>query len=643
MPFDKLSKIILGIALFIFLSVPAVHSAPTQADFELVSSGDAFVDYEKFGRFTHEGEENFACEVTDPAGLEAALGDGVYPSRSIEKDPEYQKFVEAHPKINVWEYAYAPVVRDSFYAWCQFHDFDGKTGEGAKLFFIGETLREAGLLNQALKSYYALIVNFPKTVVWSGDGGFYWYPAPEAVSRIRKICATTPELGLSYEGGFVDIDYSLEGKPELDRVKVWPGRFVKAAPLAPDRAAFKITESRGRGKVRVVQYNNRDWELLVEGKPFVVKGVTYSLSTVGESAHARNLKPWMTVDRDHNSKNDGMSDSWVDKNHNNLQDPDEPTIGDAELLKQMGANTLRIYHQVAGDGRYDPGEYDKPLMRSLNREQGIYFIMGDFLGAYTVGSGADWKLGTDYTDPAQRERMKQSVRDMVLDHRSEPYVLMWLLGNENQHPHSKTNAHDHPEIYAKFLNEVARMIHELDPDHPVAVCNLNSHGLKDLGKFAPQIDIYGANVYSGAYSMGSIWQLVKRYFDRPILFTEMGADAYMTGKGPDEEGQSDYFLQNWEDICLNLAGRRGEGNGIGGVVFEWMDEWWKGTQKNSWGNPDTHETDCDNPNAPYDDGCSNEEWFGIFGQGDGVSSPFLREPRKIYDTMKQVWTKKEDS
>ncbi len=282
-------------------------------------------------------------------------------------------------------------------------------------------------------------------------------------------------------------------------------------------------------------------------------------------------------------------------------------------------------------------------MRSLNREQGIYFIMGDFFGAYTIGSGADWKLGTDYTDPAQREQMKRNVREMVLDHKDEPYVLLWLLGNENQHPHSKTNAHDHPEVYARFLNEVAEMIHALDPDHPVAVCNLNHHGLKELAKFAPAIDIYGANVYSGAYSMGSLWQSVKRFYDRPILFTEMGSDAYATDEGLDEESQADYFEQNWEDILLNAAGHRGEGNGIGGVLFEWLDEWWKGTKADSWGNPQTHETDCDDPNAPYNDGCANEEWFGIFGQGDGSASPFLREPRKIFDSIKAEWLKTESA
>ena len=496
---------------------------------------------------------------------------------------------------------------------------------------------------EALQVYHQMIEQYPRTMVWSTDNSFYWYAAPEAISRIHKICATYPGLGLSYTDGFVDVERSVEKKPEFDRVRVWPGRFIETAPLVLDRALFKVTEERGKGRVRAVKYNDCCWELLVDGKPFTVKGVTYMIATVGESAHAKNLRGWMFLDDDNNSKNDSMFDSWIDKNGNNRRDSNEPAVGDAELLKRMGANTLRIYHHVDKEGWYDPGEYDKELMRKLNRDYGIFFILGDFLGAYTVGSGADWKLGTDYTDADQRERMKRSVRDMVQDHKDEPYVLMWLLGNENQHPHSKTNAHEHPEDYARFLNEVAEMIHAMDPDHPVAVCNLNTQGLKELGRYAPAVDIYGANVYSGAYSMGSLWQLVWHHFDRPVLFTEMGADAYATDDGPDEDAQADYFRQNWEDIELNKAGNRGEGNAIGGVVFEWMDEWWKGTQRDGWGNPKVHDADCDNPNAPYDDGCANEEWFGIFGQGDGSESPFLRQPRKIYDTIQQEWTKENGS
>ena len=53
------------------------------------------------------------------------------------------------------------------------------------------------------------------------------------------------------------------------------------------------------------------------------------------------------------------------------------------------------------------------------------------LGGYAVDSGANWKVGTDYTNPDQRAKMLSSVESMVNDNKDEPYVLFWVLGNEN--------------------------------------------------------------------------------------------------------------------------------------------------------------------------------------------------------------------
>jgi beta-glucuronidase len=498
--------------------------------------------------------------------------------------------------------------------------------KGAAFFYRAEKLRERKKFQAALKYYYKVITDFPKAKASSKGGDFKWAVAPEAISRIRKICALNPRWGIQLEGAFVD------------KEKVSPGKFVKTDFSKRMQGPFQVVRQRGKGKVKLVKYSGDFWRLLVDNKPFIVKGVHYTSTKVGESAHALNLRPWMTLDDNANSKNDGMFDSWVDVNKNNRQDPGEPPIGDAWLLKNMGANAIRVYHGVDHAGNYDPSDYDKPLMRILHRDYGIYFIMGDFLGAYTIGSQAHWDLGTDYTNLEQRERMKNVVRAMVMDHKDEPYVLMWLLGNENQHPHTRTNANENPESYARFVNEVAAMIHEIDPEHPVAIGNLYTSGLEELAKYAPEVDVYGANVYSGAYSMGSIWQSVKHHYDRPILFTEMGCDAYSNKKGVDEKGQAKYLFENWKDIELNLAGAPGEGNGIGGVVFEWMDEWWKTSKGNSWGDPDKHNTEGDFQ-GPFPDGWMHEEWLGIFGQGHGKHSPFLRQPRLVYATLKKLWKK----
>ncbi len=631
----KKSFTLILIPLSGLLFLLAAAFALPKEEFKLTFPGkETVINYEKYGQFLNAGTDKYIYKIADRKGLSRAAGEGVYPNASYFYDPEYLKFKIVHPgRLNAWDYIDSGSNKNDFFAWAQSMDI----GEGAKLFYSGEALRKAGLINQALKAYYGVLVHFPKTAVWAKDRSFYWYVAPEAISRIRKVCATYPELGMQLEGAFVDIERSPDNRPTSDKVAVWPGKFVKVDWAKENADPLKVTKKRGSGRVKLVKYNDKYWKLFVDGKPFVVKGVTYTSTTVGESAHALNLRPWMTLDDNHNGKHDGMFDSWIDKNGNNKQDPDEPVIGDAQLLKDMGANAIRVYHGVDFTGNYNPTEYDKDLMRTLNKDYGIYFVVGDFLGAYTIGSQADWDLGTDYTSKRQKERMMAVVRDMVMDHKDEPYVLMWLLGNENQHPYTHTNANKNPEAYARFVNEVAKMIHEIDPNHPVMVGNLYTSGLKELATYAPEVDIYGANVYSGAYSMGSIWQLVKHYYDRPILFTEMGCPAYSDDKGGvDDKAQAEYIVSNWKDIEINLAGNRGEGNAVGALVFEWMDEWWKTSKGNSWGNPNNHDTKGDFQ-GPFPDGWMHEEWLGIYGQGDGSHSPFMREPRKAYEAIKKAW------
>jgi len=81
----------------------------------------------------------------------------------------------------------------------------------------------------------------------------------------------------------------------------------------------------------------------------------------------------------------------------------------------------------------------------------------------------------------------------------------------------------------------------------------------------------------------------------------------------------------------NAAGtRQGVGNALGGVVFEWLDEWWKNYE------PTVHDKTA-GAQGPFPDGYMYEEWFGIIGQGDGKHSPFIRQLREGYYVYKKLW------
>ena len=385
--------------------------------------------------------------------------------------------------------------------------------------------------------------------------------------------------------------------------------------------------------VRVVKHGSGQWELLVDGKPYFVKGVVYNFWTVGDDHTKGTLRDWSILDTNQNGRVDVAHDSWVDKNGNNVQDADEPAVGDWQLLKEMGANTIRVYQMPSADPRVDPLYVDpgarltyahppnKEIFRDLYERYGIMVIVGHFFGEWTIGSGATWEKGTDFTDPQQRKNLLTGIRVMVEEHKDEPYTLMWLIGNENFNPWDKDNAETQVEAFLTLVNEAAELIHKLDPHHPVALCNWSDKNIEQMQKYCPAVDIFGTNAYSRRFE--PIWQKARRDFDRPVLLTEFGYPAILDGK---ENGmvQARYHEDAWTDIVANQYGGTGVGNSIGGTVFVWCDIWAFA------GSPWQHD-------AGETMRVLGEEWFGVTSQGDGSKSPFMRQLREAYFLYQRMW------
>jgi beta-glucuronidase len=385
--------------------------------------------------------------------------------------------------------------------------------------------------------------------------------------------------------------------------------------------APKEVKKYGKGKVCLVKYSNNSWQLLVDGRPFFIRGIEYSPDKVG--VRPKKSNEWMQGDMSGNGRSYGPYDSFIDENKNNVRDNGEKIVGDFKLLNEMGCNIIRIYH---------PDNINKDLLMDLYQNYGIYVIMGNFLGAYTVGSGAKWCNGTDYSNLDEKAKMLSSVKKMVQEFKDEPYVLMWMLGNENDtggscgnSTYNNTNASDNPKAYASFVGEVCRTIKSMDKDHPVAVCNGSYKILPYYKKYAPEIDIIGMNAYEGPYGFGVLWNRVRSYFDRPVLISEYGCDSYNLNKhAEDEDFQAFYHKNAWKDIEKNAYGGSGAGNSLGGVIYCWLDKWWL------CGEPDVHDTDIGAWDGQTIDGKFKDEWMGVCSQGNGDNSPFVRQPKKVY-------------
>jgi len=582
------------------------------------------VNYLKYGEFQNVGTKDYKYLVKDQEGLSFATGEGIYPNTSsVRWDPEYKVALkDKRLECSHWDIMQSPDLEAAFLKWVT-----APEPQGVKLFYEGLVLEKAGLVEHAIKCYYAIVVHFPGSYGWT-YWHTPWYLGQAAISKINFLLRKNPQLGLKLADADIKIINGFDNDVSNDVAITNPGKFVKVTILEklrpkPNVELLSIKRRLGKGKVHLLQYETGDWQLMVDGKPFIVKGITYAPTKVGQSPDEKTQTDWMEDDFNQNGKIDGPYDTFVDKNKNNIQDKDEPSVGDFKLMKDMGVNTLRVYNQ--------PFKVDKELMRELYENYGIRVILGDFLGKYALGSGASWTPGTDYNNEEQKKNMMKSVLDMVNEYKDEPFVLMWLLGNENVYGYA-CNADKDPDAFYKFANEVSLAIKQIDTDHPVAVGGGDILFLDRFAKNSPDIDVYGTNAYRGDYGFGYIWKQAKEIADKPVLITEYGCPAFYEGKSLDEaeELQAQYHSEAWDDIERNAAFGNGAGNAIGGVAFEWLDEWWKAYEpfvhdsKGLWA-------------GPFPDGYMHEEWLGVCGQGDGKNSPYLRQLRKAYNMYKKKW------
>jgi tetratricopeptide (TPR) repeat protein len=592
--------------------------------------GTEIVDWSKYGQFLNVGTQNYHYQIIDQAGLEAALGEGIYPNiADVYKDPGYRKALKAgRLQGSHWDFVNTTDLQAAFYKWVM-----APESWGVRLFYIGDTFEKAGMYLQAIKAYHALIVNFPGTIAWT-YWQTPWYPAQAAVAKIHNLIRIHPELNLEFKDAKIRIlnaddphNFKAVTKPgtlrNLSLLEIAKQKLNMKPPMI---ALGKPVFYSGQGQVRFVKYESGHWQLLVDNKPFFIKGMAYMPTKVGQSPDNGTLVDWMQEDDNHDGIIDAPYESWVDKYGDNKRHADEPIVGDFQLMKEMGVNTLRIYYQpsmVSG----------KAFLEKMYEGYGFKVAMSNFLGKYAIGSGASWAEGTDYENPVHQKNMMNYVRQMVMEFKDEPYILMWILGNENNYGVA-SNADKKPDAYYKFVNEVAKMIKSIDPNHPVAICNGDTLFLEKFAKYAPDVDAFGANIYRGNYGFGSFWDEVANQVDKPAFITEYGAPGYggvTMNYEQAQQAQADYHKGNWLDILYNSAGYgEGSGNSVGGMAFEWLDEWWKNYS------PSLHDTKADAV-GPFPGGYYFEEWFGIMGQGDGSQSPYLREPRKVYYTYKELW------
>jgi len=370
-------------------------------------------------------------------------------------------------------------------------------------------------------------------------------------------------------------------------------------------------------EVKIIKTSQAGYRLLVDGKDFWVKGVVYSPIPPGENY---------------------LYNFWVDL---------DSIEKDAQLIKSAGFNTVRFY--APGDSL----EETRKVIRLLYEKYGIYTIMGSWLGFWNYPCPF-------YGDEKFREKVKTEVLDMIRALKDEPGILMWVLGNENNYSFSgKINPWTSPEIeqieepaekitkkaqvYYSLIEEITQAVKKIDPNHPVALGNGEKIALDIAAEYAPSVDALALIFYRGK-SFGNIFNSIGSVFDRSILLSEMGCDSYNAFRNvEDQDIQAEFILSQWEEIYKNsVVSGNLKAKCLGGVIFEWIDEWWKHNPSDST-HLNYHDVAAGWSNGSYYFDIKaprnmnmNEEWFGIVSW-QKTPQGVKRAPKKVYYVLKDFF------
>lgn len=374
-------------------------------------------------------------------------------------------------------------------------------------------------------------------------------------------------------------------------------------------------------------------QLLVNGQPFVVKGVNYNPTP-------RTSPNWP----DDWTMNTGI------------------VFSDFAKMKEMGVNAIRVYvkyDRLFGNWneQHDPStdltRVDQTVLnnyRTVMAEAdrlGLYVIMNYSLpenGLYQ--SDQDVKFGKD-----ARTRHKLRFRNVinVFKNRTEfPMVLMWAFGNENNFS-NKNGGLTPSQLFAYYQEAISEAKNGADASHPYTVVlgdnwELDIHNTALLGS-APSVDVWSLNTYN---TEDGFKNLIQNYTtNKPLLLMEFGYDACNNNVGCDPAGngfpeaqqnQANFYKSRWENTMLpNLSAYNPARALLGGLVFEWNDEWWKAS-----GDFAVHDSGGFPNSNLGPDYFLNEEWFGLSTAVESGATGG-RYYRSAFNELKRMWTQTQPS
>ena len=368
-------------------------------------------------------------------------------------------------------------------------------------------------------------------------------------------------------------------------------------------------------KISVVK-NEKGMKLVVNGNDFMINGMNWDYFPIGTN-YSYSL--WQ--------QSDGFIQAALD--------------AEMPMLKNMGVNAIRVYVGI-----------QPKWIKYIYEKYGIYTMLNHSFGRYGLTLNGTWFLNTEYSDSRVHDLLLKEVTDMIKEYQNTPGLLLYLLGNENNYglfwrgaeteniPMEQRKSTAGAKAMYKLFNEAVVAMKAIDAARPIAICNGDVLFLDIIAEECKDIDILGCNMYRGV-SFGDAFQKVKSTFNKPLMFTEFGSDAYNTATNQEDQLSQHYYLvNNWKEIYENAAGLGKADNCIGGFTFQFSDGWWKYKQTE---NLEIHDTHASWVNGGYlndyvpGENNMNEEWYGICAKGQtDESGHYQLYPRAAYYALQQA-------
>ena len=169
-----------------------------------------------------------------------------------------------------------------------------------------------------------------------------------------------------------------------------------------------------------------------------------------------------------------------------------------------------------------------------------------------------------YHNPEHCKKQQERVKAVILQHKDQPALLAWGLGNEMEG--DGKNA-----ALWQQVNKLAEMVHEVDPAHPTytAVAGLSPDKAAGLNEHAPKLDFVGINTYGALFRLRE--HLEKVGWKRPFVVTEYGPQGFWEiGKSPWGAPHEQTSAQKADMVRKAYAAAIAPGGQcLGAYVFVW--------------------------------------------------------------------------